>query len=67
MIGIGPVLVKVPRVPDRAAGDDKVTFTPGHPATLSIARQWTVPWGSGPHCARYSRRRGNSAVGFTRL
>src|SRR6056297_3262626 len=28
MTGIGPVPVKVPRVRDRGAGEDKVTFTP---------------------------------------
>ncbi len=28
MTGIGPVLVKVPRVRDRGAGEDKITFTP---------------------------------------
>ncbi|WP_339637131.1 IS256 family transposase [uncultured Hyphomonas sp.] len=28
MTGIGPVPVKVPRVPDRGVGEDKVTFTP---------------------------------------
>lgn len=29
MTGIGPVPVKVPRVWDRGAGHDKITFTPG--------------------------------------
>ena len=28
MTGIGPVPVKVPRVRDRGAGEDKITFTP---------------------------------------
>ncbi|WP_438695864.1 transposase, partial [Thalassovita gelatinovora] len=28
MTGIGPVSVKVPRVRDRGAGEDKITFTP---------------------------------------
>ena len=28
MTGIGPVRVKVPRVRDRGAGEDRITFTP---------------------------------------
>ncbi|KPP99485.1 MAG: hypothetical protein HLUCCA12_17765 [Rhodobacteraceae bacterium HLUCCA12] len=28
MTGIGPVSVKVPRVRDRGAGEDKISFTP---------------------------------------
>jgi hypothetical protein len=47
MTGIGPVPVKVPRVRDRGAGDDKITFTPSIlPRYLRKARsvEELLPW-----------------------
>ena len=47
MTGIGPVPVKVPRVRDRGAGDDKITFTPSIlPRYLRKAKsvEELLPW-----------------------
>jgi len=47
MTGIGPVPVKVPRVRDRSAGEDKVTFTPSIlPRYLRKAKsiEELLPW-----------------------
>ena len=47
MTGIGPVAVKVPRVRDRAAGGDRITFTPSIlPRYLRKARsvEELLPW-----------------------
>ena len=34
LTGIGPVAVKVPRMRDRGTGEEKISFTPQHPAPL---------------------------------
>jgi putative transposase len=47
MTGIGPVPVKVPRVRDRGAGEDKITFTPSIlPRYLRKAKsiEELLPW-----------------------
>jgi transposase-like protein len=47
MTGIGPVSVRVPRVQDRGAGDDKITFTPSIlPRYLRKAKsvEELLPW-----------------------
>ena len=47
MTGIGPVRVKVPRVRDRGAGEDRITFTPSIlPRYLRKARpiEELLPW-----------------------
>jgi transposase-like protein len=47
LTGVGPVAVKVPRVRDRGAGDDKITFTPSIlPRYLRKAKsvEELLPW-----------------------
>ncbi|MDT8326683.1 MAG: hypothetical protein RQ750_04755, partial [Roseovarius sp.] len=45
MTGIGPVPVKVPRVRDRGAGDDKITFTPSEKrAKVGDALRGGISW-----------------------
>ena len=54
MTGIGPVPVKVPRVRDRGAGEDKITFTP------SILPRYPQPGSASAGCMRGGARRNRS-------
>ena len=62
MTGIGPVPVKVPRVRDRGAGEDKITFTPSIlPRYLRKAKsiEELLPWNIGlaPVASQAARRK----------